>query len=237
MPRLRQGRRATIIVALAAILSMPALVSASDLFSDVPNTSPYHGSIGAIARAGITTGCGDGSYCPAANVSREQMAAFMHRGFGRVGDDYSYTNDFGTEPTTLASLSITPGLPSTAVSGAANFALITGTASLYVSTPSGCPCYYRAWLSQDGNQVSPNQYVTVAEGASQIVNVSVTTVAPLTTSGGHAVALMVYQYLGSSTTDGYASLTAITAPFGSSGGNVESLSESAETVAPGQESR
>ena len=35
---------------------------------------------------GITTGCGSGIYCPADNVTREQMAGFINRVFRAEGD-------------------------------------------------------------------------------------------------------------------------------------------------------
>jgi hypothetical protein len=55
-------------------------VIASHQFSDVPDTNIYHADIDALADAGVTTGCGDGStFCPSAFVTREQMAAFMNR--------------------------------------------------------------------------------------------------------------------------------------------------------------
>ena len=36
-------------------------------------------SINALAAAGLTGGCGTRLYCPTSNVTREQMAAFLHR--------------------------------------------------------------------------------------------------------------------------------------------------------------
>lgn len=46
-------------------------------FLDVPGTNPSHDDIEAIFRAGITSGCGNASYCPAASVNRAQMAIFL----------------------------------------------------------------------------------------------------------------------------------------------------------------
>lgn len=43
--------------------------------------SPFEPSINRVAAAGITTGCGSGRYCTADPVTREQMAAFLHRAF------------------------------------------------------------------------------------------------------------------------------------------------------------
>ncbi|HJU81638.1 MAG TPA: S-layer homology domain-containing protein [Acidimicrobiia bacterium] len=49
-------------------------------FADV-GTSTHAQDIGAIAAAGITTGCGPGLYCPFDWVTREQMASFLARAF------------------------------------------------------------------------------------------------------------------------------------------------------------
>jgi len=34
-----------------------------------------------MSELGITTGCGNGNYCPTQSVSRDQMAAFLGRAF------------------------------------------------------------------------------------------------------------------------------------------------------------
>jgi glucose/arabinose dehydrogenase len=49
-----------------------------DFFTD-DESSVHEGDINAFAAEGITTGCGEGLYCPAGLVTREQMAAFLHR--------------------------------------------------------------------------------------------------------------------------------------------------------------
>lgn len=48
-------------------------------FVDVGNTSWAASYVDGIYNAGITTGCSAGSYCPAQNVTRGQMAAFLIR--------------------------------------------------------------------------------------------------------------------------------------------------------------
>ncbi len=53
----------------AACLSPP--------FGDVPVTSPYCPWIQELASRGVTSGCGGGNYCPAAAVTRAQMAVFL----------------------------------------------------------------------------------------------------------------------------------------------------------------
>jgi hypothetical protein len=46
-------------------------------FADVPTSNIFHGDIITIATAGITAGCGGADYCPAALVTRAQMAVFL----------------------------------------------------------------------------------------------------------------------------------------------------------------
>jgi alpha-tubulin suppressor-like RCC1 family protein len=48
-------------------------------FSDVSPSSFALSHINSLLGAGITTGCGSGIYCPAQNVTRQQMAAFLVR--------------------------------------------------------------------------------------------------------------------------------------------------------------
>jgi hypothetical protein len=49
-------------------------------FGDVPQSYLFHGAIEAVFRAGITTGCGGGNYCPGDPVTRDAMAVFILRG-------------------------------------------------------------------------------------------------------------------------------------------------------------
>ena len=94
LPRIR--RSSIVLVALTVLLAFPLGVLASHTFGDVPNSNPFHNDIDAIAEAGVTTGCGGGNYCPKANVTREQMAAFMNR-LGALGP--------GTDPVVNAKTS------------------------------------------------------------------------------------------------------------------------------------
>jgi hypothetical protein len=52
------------------------------MFADVPASSPFCRWIEEVARRGIASGCGGGNYCPAAAVTREQMAVFLGGTFG-----------------------------------------------------------------------------------------------------------------------------------------------------------
>ncbi len=55
-------------------------------FLDVPSTNLFHDSVESIVRAGITSGCGAGNYCPGNSVTRAQMAVFLLK--AEHGADY-----------------------------------------------------------------------------------------------------------------------------------------------------
>jgi hypothetical protein len=76
---------------LARALGLPA--SATDYFTDDEGSS-HEADINRVAKAGITTGCAAGEYCPLANVSREQMASFLVRALDLVdGASVDYFTD------------------------------------------------------------------------------------------------------------------------------------------------
>jgi hypothetical protein len=52
--------------------------STTNFFTD-DNGNFHEANINALAAAGVTNGCGGGKYCPTSPVTREQMAAFIHR--------------------------------------------------------------------------------------------------------------------------------------------------------------
>lgn len=71
----------SVIVAAGIVTAVPAAFAASGRFVD-DNGNIHEGYIEAIAAGGITRGCNpplNDRYCPAANVSRGEMAAFLQR--------------------------------------------------------------------------------------------------------------------------------------------------------------
>ncbi len=54
-------------------------------FADVTCTTPYDAWIEQFAADSITGGCGNGDYCPTANVTRNQMAVFVERAMRGTG--------------------------------------------------------------------------------------------------------------------------------------------------------
>jgi hypothetical protein len=59
---------------------------ASDRFPDVPTSSPFHGDIDWLADLEITAGFPDGTFRPTEEVSRQSMAAFLHRLWQGLGE-------------------------------------------------------------------------------------------------------------------------------------------------------
>jgi hypothetical protein len=55
---------------------------ASATFEDVPTTHPFFPFVEALVKAGITSGCGGGNYCPDNAVTRGQMAKFLSTALG-----------------------------------------------------------------------------------------------------------------------------------------------------------
>ena len=63
---------------LVRALNLPA--TNNDYFVD-DEASALEDAINRLAAAGITHGCGNSGYCPNGTVTREEMAAFLHRAF------------------------------------------------------------------------------------------------------------------------------------------------------------
>lgn len=64
---------------LARALELPP--ATRDYFTD-DQGSGHEGDINRLAASGITGGCGGTSFCPRSAITREQMAAFLHRALG-----------------------------------------------------------------------------------------------------------------------------------------------------------
>ncbi|MGH2429174.1 MAG: D-alanyl-D-alanine carboxypeptidase family protein [Candidatus Limnocylindria bacterium] len=75
---------------LVRMFHLPA--GETDFFSDDAH-SMFEDDINALARSGITGGCGSGRYCPDAFVTREQMAAFLVRATRAAQTDADYFLD------------------------------------------------------------------------------------------------------------------------------------------------
>lgn len=90
----------------------------SQRFFDVAPSNMFYAFVERLAVLQITLGCGDGNYCPADPVKREQMAAFLIRALGELSpptppmqrfDDVPESNMFYNFIDRLAVLEITLG--------------------------------------------------------------------------------------------------------------------------------
>jgi hypothetical protein len=83
--------RLAVIGVVVGVLAAPAVVWAGQSrFVDVSDASPFVGDIEWLADAGVTRGCNppdNDRFCPKDYVTREQMAAFMHRQAGYFDGD------------------------------------------------------------------------------------------------------------------------------------------------------
>jgi hypothetical protein len=75
----RPARRYVALLLGVLVLGIPAVALASDRFIDVPDGHPFHEDIDWLADYGITTGFSDGTYRPNDPVTRQAVAAFLHR--------------------------------------------------------------------------------------------------------------------------------------------------------------
>jgi uncharacterized protein DUF6923/S-layer family protein len=73
----REQMAAFVLVAKEGAGYNPPACVPPNLFSDVPDTSPFCKFIEELANRLVVTGCGPNLYCPSAAVTREQMAVFV----------------------------------------------------------------------------------------------------------------------------------------------------------------
>ena len=97
---LRRTLGPSLILAAFAVIAgvfSPGSADALGSFWD-DDGNPHETNIEAIAAAGITKGCGNGSYCPESSVTRAQMATFIVRALGLSGGTSSGFSDIGSHP-------------------------------------------------------------------------------------------------------------------------------------------
>jgi hypothetical protein len=74
--------RKTIPLLVLVVVAMAIPAVAGDTFTDVPDSNIFHDDIGWLASQGVTRGCNppdNTQFCPGDNVTRQEMAAFLHR--------------------------------------------------------------------------------------------------------------------------------------------------------------
>jgi hypothetical protein len=211
---------------LGALAIAVPLAVASHQFTDVPNGHPFHADIGAIKDAGITGGktCDvpgtPPTYCPTEPITREAMAAFVHRGNGRAGYDSGPDLAIGANAVDLETLQLQIG----GTAGNTQFVKVDAVVTTYVSSLVGCPCDTQYWIELDGvGPVSDNRYQTNSALGSigfGYETGAVTAVAAVPTATTQTFRVKAIRFgLTTGTVRGWGSLSAITAAFGSTGGN------------------
>lgn len=163
-------RRRLIAVVLATMLvTMPITALAFHRFVDVPNSNPFHDDITLMAEAGITLGCGDGKYCPSDFVTREQMAAFLNRGYPRAALASGSVSFADTGSLYVAELSMVTG----GAAGGSGFVVVDADVSASTNTPGRCPCDVTVWVDMlDGSRTflgsSDGMYFDVLDTATPL---------------------------------------------------------------------
>jgi hypothetical protein len=217
--RALRGRWRVLVGAFVALLTVavPTALAIHD-FTDVPDSNPFHADIAAVKRAGITSGktCDPPgtppTYCPTEGITREAMAAFVHRGFGRVASDLAgnFLLDGGA-PVDVAVVTIAVG----GVAGQTQFVKLDGAVGAFSVSPPDDVAFQ---IVQDGEgPISIQSAFTLpAEGGSYGSGASTAAVA--VPSGSTQTFRL--QATDDSDTGGIAAwgeLTALTVPFGSTG--------------------
>lgn len=227
----------TRIGVVALMLAMPLMVSASHQFTDVPTSHTFHTAISRLYGARLTTGCTATKFCPDANVTRGQMAAFLNRGLGRGAgtefelndDNWQSILDFGS----VADVILTPG-------GAplgTGHVWVAGTVTLWTSEIGVCPCEVQAYLDADnggrsemyfgmiGSDMGPANPDSTASRPYATTAVSISHLFTVESGAANQFLLMVRIVpTNPPTWGGFAhgyrgALQAIYLPFGANGGN------------------
>lgn len=242
-------RRWVLLAGLVGLLavSVPSALAIHD-FTDVPDASPFHGDISAVKGAGITAGktCDPPgtppTYCPTEDITREAMAAFVHRGFGRTGIDNGPDVPI-SGVTDLAVATVQVG----GVAGQTQFVHLNGVIGTCDNClpPTGvCPCVTTFYLTQDGvGLISLFTYNTNYEF--DVQSGAVTAVVPVPSGTSQTFRLRAESVCcGTPISDAWGELSVMTAPFGSTGANTLGNSSTAGhaiggsrekvTVTPGQ---
>jgi hypothetical protein len=138
--RPRMAKRLTRVGLVALMLALPVVVSASHQFSDVPTSHTFHAAISRLYGARLTSGCTATKFCPNANVTRGQMAAFLNRGLGRASGDWGATgfaDDWAAfDDGFLGAIDLLHG----GAPGGTGHVLVTANVSAYTDEGGICPC-------------------------------------------------------------------------------------------------
>ena len=152
------GRRRLTTLALVALAFVAGSVTsgagavwASHQFPDVPTSSQFHGDIDWLVDNGIANGYADGTFKPTAPVSRQAMAAFLHRYNGEIELVVGSTVDPGSGTTFSASVNCPVGKHP--IGG--NAFTYESSIVLVAASPTLGRTYQARWVSRSGASVNP----------------------------------------------------------------------------------
>jgi hypothetical protein len=214
-----KSRRARGIIAGLLIASLPAVVVATDVFTDVGDGNQFHDNINNIAGAGVTQGspAGSDTYAPANVVTRGQMAAFLNRNGTRAAysGNGADTPLAATVATELGSLDITPG---SAAADTTNFVKADASFTVACTAATDGTCTVLVWLT-DGTNLSRLATLTIAEGESENGSLTWAVEAPVTTPGTATTISLIAEMATDDSGSAAGEATAISVPYGADGGN------------------
>ena len=234
-PRLRRLWVLLGALALALAVAVPVALAT---FDDVDPSNPFYADINAIQGAGVTQGCGGGNFCPTDNITRQAEAAFVHRVAPRVAQGGSGTvgRIVPSGGVDLGDLTISVG----GVAGGTQFVTLTATVDTAILSMAGCPCLTTYGMNQDGvgyltfdytmNDALPAAGGPETAGWDTSSSSVVVAVPTASTQTFHTYAFLLG---GTGTVYGFGLLSAITAPFGSSGAstlNQQTQGQSTATI-------
>lgn len=150
-----------VVVVTAAVVSTATVAVATHTFPDVSDNSPFHTEVGNIVGAGIATGFPDNTFRPKDPVNRQQFAAWMNRGGGRVEwDSGTALNLTNNAPQTVASITIEAG----AADGSSGhgYVLLTATLDVLTTDADSCPCRVTSEIVRTNDAVAgPTRFATI----------------------------------------------------------------------------
>jgi S-layer homology domain len=172
----RRVRTALALVAAGLVGGVGATAANAALFPDVPTEGRYGEHVANLQEAGIATGYADGSFRPADDINRRQMAAWIDRSTSRVGSDLYGGDEDGmvldsADPTvTLAEIEMSS---LAAPSGEGWVTLHGAVGATILEGEENCPCL--VWITvfdQDDNEVAATVVTLLPNGSGTAMNVT-----------------------------------------------------------------
>ncbi len=162
VPRPKPMRRLSAIALGLLLIALPVAVSASHQFTDVSTSNTFHTSIARVYGARLTGGCSATRYCPSANVTRGQMAAFLNRGLGRGAAGEFFDETWGDLILEDGAFVTEAQMVSNGSAGGTGHALAVAHLTLWTDEAGVCPCEVQFTLyNADTGEVSPTFYTSI----------------------------------------------------------------------------